>query len=60
MEIFTYQDFKNKKEALTFSKCERIFFDLVSSLDKNDEMVNEILEEFIPNCIRYSESRKST
>ena len=59
MDIFTYQDFKKEKGVLTFSVCEDIYADLLASLDRTDEMVQEIWSEFVPNCVAYAEVRGS-
>ncbi|HEW9441957.1 TPA: hypothetical protein V1H70_001456 [Streptococcus pneumoniae] len=57
MKIFTYQDFLDDKEIITFELAEIIYNDLISSSNIHDPEFKKYWKEFIELCVKYAEIR---
>lgn len=57
MQIFTYRDFLKDKSSLTFEQAEKIYDNLISSVNIHDPKFQEYWKKLIELCAQYSEAR---
>lgn len=53
----SYQNYLQKKEHITFEEMQRIFNDILESVDEKDLEFMEIWEDVIHNSIKYTQIR---
>lgn len=57
MQIFTYKDFLKDKGSITFEQAEKIYEDLISSVNIHDSEFLEYWQRLIELCAQYAEAR---
>lgn len=57
MQIFSYDDFKNEKEIISFSEAEQIYSNLLNSSNQLDKEFQEEWTTFILLCVEYASAR---
>lgn len=57
MQIFTYKDFLKDKGSITFEQAEKIYEDLISSVNIHDSEFLEYWLRLIELCAQYAEAR---
>ena len=57
MEVFTYTDFLNDKDVITFDHAGIIYNDLINSSNIHDPEFKKYWKEFIELCVKYAEIR---
>lgn len=57
MQIFTYKDFLKDKGIITFEQAEKIYEDLISSVNIHDSEFLEYWQRLIELCAQYAEAR---
>lgn len=57
MQIFTYNDFLKDKGIITFEQAEKIYEDLISSVNIHDSEFLEYWQRLIELCAQYAEAR---
>ncbi|HFI0450429.1 TPA: hypothetical protein ACGOY4_000395 [Streptococcus suis] len=57
MQIFTYNDFLKDKGIITFEQAEKIYEDLIGSVNIHDSEFLEYWKSLIELCAQYTEAR---
>lgn len=59
MQTFTYNDFLNEKDIITFDLAGTVYNDLINSSNIHDPEFKNYWKEFIQLCVKYAEARGS-
>lgn len=57
MQVFSYDDFKNEKEIMSFSEAEQIYSNLLNSSNQLDKEFQEEWTTFVLLCVEYASAR---